>query len=140
GRVLFRSQFQTGVGNGADALWAQKYVFESSPVVAGDHVFVIGNRGAAIPLTQQGPAALFDLPADPRKLDNRFIAGSDIGSWPPPGAETTRPPGWMVSARPISATPVLAPPAISDDLMVIATGEGITAYKAGKAPIADANR
>jgi hypothetical protein len=141
--LLYR--FQTGIGNGAGSAWNQKFIFESSPVVAGDHVYVIGNQQVSGARNQMGPAVLFELPADPRRLDNRFLAGKDVGSWPdaslqPGGADTTRPPGWMVTARPISATPVLASPSIADDLMVIASGEGVTAYKAGRTLIADANR
>jgi hypothetical protein len=136
-------KFQTG---GGSSVTGNPYVFESSPVVAGDHVYVIGNRSTSgslispADITQQKEAVLFELPADPRQLDNRFIAGSDVGTWPPQGAETTRPPGWMVTTRLISGKPVLAPPAISDNMMVIATGEGITAYQGAKTLIADANR
>lgn len=137
--LLYR--FQTGVGNGAGAIWQNRFIFESSPVVAGSHVYVIGNQRTSGARNELGPAVLFQLPADPRKLDNGFLAGSDVGAWKSGGqTDTTRPPGWMVDARPISQSPVLAPPAIANDLMVIITGEGITAYKAGRTLVADANR
>jgi hypothetical protein len=131
--LLFR--FETGVGGNG------KYVFESSPVVAGEHVYVIGSRSNSTGLNGLGESVLFELPADPRRVDNRFIAGSDIGTWPPSGGgDTTRPVGWMVHPRPISSQPVLVSPAIANDLMVVASGEGITAYKAARALVADSNR
>jgi hypothetical protein len=140
--LLYR--FETGVGGGTDSAWAQPFVFESSPVVAGDDVFIIGNRGRQATTTAQGPAFLFQLPADPRRLDNGFIPGANIGTWqsnPTAGqGDTTRPPGWMVHARPISNAPVIASPSIANDLMVIASGEGLTAYKAARALVADGNR
>jgi hypothetical protein len=131
--------FQTGSGGGGSP-WKDRFIFETSPVVAGDRLFIIGNRRQSGARNELGPAFLFQLPADPRRLDNGFLAGEDIGSWVSANPGSTRQPGWMVDARPISASPVLAPPTLADDLLLVATAEGVVAYKAARVLVADANR
>src|SRR3712207_7076667 len=63
--TLFRS------GGGGGSPWQDRFIFETSPVVAGDRGFIIGNRRQSGARNEQGPAFLFQLPADPRRLEDR---------------------------------------------------------------------
>lgn len=94
--------------------------FSTPPVIAGDRVYVAGERGV-----------VYELPADPRRVNPRFRFGDDL-------AEFDR--GSLVRSREISPNPLLAPPVVANGTVAIATAEGLSAFTAPRVTVADGNR
>jgi outer membrane protein assembly factor BamB len=94
--------------------------FFSSPVIAGDRVYVASERGL-----------LYELPADPRGSDPKFRAETDLGSYRN---------GALVRTREVSPLFLLAPPVVGNGTVAVATTEGVTCYQAPRISVADGNR
>jgi hypothetical protein len=94
--------------------------FSTSPVIAGDRVYIAGDNGV-----------LYDLPTDPRKEDPAFIAGADLAGYRR---------GALVHAREVSTGPLLAPPVVGNGIVAMATAEGLTAFHSPRVNVADGNR